>query len=62
MKSIQQKIEDLHRTGFWGSLEIMFQNGEPVMIKQVQTMKVDPQGDERSREWTKREQPQQRRA
>jgi hypothetical protein len=58
--NIQQRIEDLQRTRFWGSLEIMFQNGEPVMIKQVQTMKIDREGEERSKEWTMREQPRNR--
>jgi hypothetical protein len=62
MKSIQQRIDDLQRMGFWGSLEIMFQNGEPVMIRQVQTMKINPKGGERSEEWMQRELPKDQRS
>lgn len=55
MDNIYDKIEGLRQSHFWGSLEIMFQNGVPVILRQVQTIKLKSEVEEGGKAWEQRE-------
>jgi IS1 family transposase len=45
LKELQEMFADASRTDMWGTIEISFQNGSPVTIKQTRTKKVEQENN-----------------